>query len=315
MGDMRLNLKAIWRVSAGLVLLAACALSVGCARQPEILAALAHPTPFATVPPMAPSGVSPTPPQASLPSPSRVPTQAPMPTVEESPTPLGPAPTETQPPNPAGSPQPTPEAASPSNPYLIGGIDLADSQSRLLLSYPRDLASGDLVTVPNIEILVSDQEGQNLAYFMDIGSWLGTHKVFVYPDTASGRPIVSVHDGYYAEVPLEGEALRYLIEGSVYSPYSLDVIHENLASLVGRRIYLEQDGTRAEFQITQGIRMDAATTEEFTYRPGDLSTLLGPLGDADSTFFILMCSTRQPDEPDRVFPARFVLAAELVAGS
>ena len=166
--------------------------------------------------------------------------------------------------------------------------------------------------MPDIDLLVSDVEGRSIALFSAIGTWLGEHKVFVYPDTVSGRPVLSIHDGTYSGVPLEAEPLRQLIEGGFRSPYSLEAIAKNLARLEGQRFTLAQGDALAEFEVVDGVRMDAETTVAFRDRPGDISTLLAPLERPEDTFLILMCSTRQPDEPDEIFPARFVLALSLV---
>jgi len=324
MSDRRLTGRLRWLTLAGLLWVLVCVpFLAACNRPPEVLAALAHPTPFATAAPIAaatgdadptPSS-TPGPLDGRAPSPSAIATATGTQAATSIPTASRTLQTGTVEPLAGGRAALTPEHSDAwVNPYIIGGVDLTDSESQVLLSYPQNFEGSGLVTIPNIDILVSDEDGQNLAYFMDIAAWLGAHKVFVYPDTASGRPIVSVHDGHYAGVPLEGEPLRHLIEGPVYTPYASEVIQENLTRLVGLSVYLQQNATRAEFRITQAIRMDATTTEAFTYRAGELSTLLQPLDDPGNSFLILMCSTRQPDEPDRIFPARFVLALELVTG-
>jgi hypothetical protein len=220
----------------------------------------------------------------------------------------------TRAPSPTGTPAPlVVETPSPApDAFSIGGINLADGTAPLTMRYPRTWDGGDEVVVEGIDLLVSDGDGSSLAYFSNIGAWLGDHKIFVYPDTASGRPVLSIHDGTYAGVVLEAEPLRQLIEGSFRNPYPLETIHENLALLAGLRIVLEQRGVVAEFEVVEAVRMDADTTLAYRERPGELSTLLAPLPRADDSFLILICSTRQPNEPEEIFPARFVLAVQLV---
>ncbi len=246
-----------------------------------------------------------------------VPTRTAMLEVEPSATATEVPPTAVATPSPTPSPTATPgpivvpTSSARENAFSIGGIDLASSTTQLTLRYPKALDSEEQVVVEGIDLLVSDSDGTNLAVFSNIGSWLGQHKIFVYPDTASGRPVLSVHDGTYAGVVLEAEPLRQLIEGSFRSPYAVDAIAENLKGLEGRRFVLEQDGAAAEFEVVEGVRMDADTTLAFRERPGELSTLLDPLPNPQDSFLILICSTRQPNEPDEIFPARFVLALQL----
>lgn len=248
-------------------------------------------------------------------APNATPTAAPV--AHEAPTatpiaPASPEPLPTAAPPPTVAPRVDPTATEVADAFVIGGINLADAGTPITISYPRDLDGDGRVTVTGVDILVSDEAGTSLATFSNIGSWLGTHKVFVYPDTVSGRPIVSVHNGTYAGVPLEAEPLRRMLEGPVFSPHAAEIVQENLARLVGARFALEQGDAAAEFEVTQAIRMDAATTADFSTRAGELSTLLEPLEEPEHTFLWLMCSTRQPGEPDVIFPARFVLALKLV---
>jgi len=234
-------------------------------------------------------------------------TITPAPEVEATATPTkaGAAATATRAPT-SGSP-PTARADA----FRIEGIHLADGKTPLTIRYPKDFEGQERVVITGVDILVSDSDGRSLAIFSDIGSWLGSHKVFVYPDTASGRPVMSVHNGMYAGVPLEAEPLRRLLEGPVFDAYPLDDVLANLERLIGMRFTIEQGAASADFAVSQAIRMDAETTAEFQHRAGELSTLFEPFDQPEHTFLWLMCSARQPDEPKEVFPARFVLALTL----
>lgn len=233
----------------------------------------------------------------------------PRPTLRPTFTPATPRPSATHTPAPMPTAEPSP--ATVGDPFTIGGIRLANGDAPLTLTYPSSW-DGDRHTVADIDLLVSDPEGESLALFDAIGTWLGEHKIFVYPDTTSGRPVLSIHDGTYSGVPLEAEPLRLLIEGSFHNPYPADKIEERLIRLRGERFTLEQDGNVAEFEVVDGVRMDAATTVAFRDRPGDISTLVEPLERPEDTFLVLICSTRQADEPQEIFPARIVLALSLV---
>lgn len=206
-------------------------------------------------------------------------------------------------------PLPSPTSANNGG-FVIGGINLADPTAPITISYPKTFDGEEQVVISDVSLLVSDEGGRSLAVFQDIGSWLGTHKVFVYPDTAAGVPVVSVHNGAYAGVPLEAEPLRSLIEGPLFSPFPLDKVEENLAKLVGATFVLEQGGISRRFEVVQAIRMDAVTTDEFLYRPGEISSLLEPVVEPGETFLWLMCSARQPGEPGDVFAGRFLLALQ-----
>jgi len=249
---------------------------------------------------------------------SPVPTFTALPDSDPTASARPPAPSATPWPRPTALPTATPAplpAATPTataDPYTFGGVRLTDGDTPFTLRYPRSLDAPGQVVVEGIEILVSDADGANLKAFSNIGAWLGQHKIFVYPDTASGRPVLSIHDGTYAGVPLEAEPLRQLIEGSFRAPYSLEDIAENLRRLQGQRFELQQGEAVAVFEVIDGVRMDAETTLAFRERPGELSTLLQPFPRPEDTLLILICSTRQPDEPEEIFPARYVLALQLV---
>jgi len=207
---------------------------------------------------------------------------------------------------------PTPAAsASSSTRYVIGGINFADSTHPLDITYPLTLDGSQTYTLSDVDLLISDAEGANYTTFLNIGSWVGKNKVFVYVDVLIGSPILSVHDGYWAGTPLQAEPLRHAIEGTVADPYSLEVVQANLDDLVGETFSFEQSGVTANFVVSQAIRMDPDTTDDYLYRAGELSTLLEPIESPSQTILWLMCSTGQPGEPEETFPARFVLALTL----
>ena len=204
---------------------------------------------------------------------------------------------------------PTPGISSPiSSRYVIGGINFVDPTHPVDIIYPLTLDGDQTYTLSDVDLLVSDADGTNYATFLNIGSWVGKHKIFVYADVLIGSPILSVHDGYWAGTPLAAEALRHAIEGTVANPYTIDVIQVNLADLVGETFTFEQSGRIANFIVSQAVRMDPETTDDYLYRAGELSALLAPIEDPGQTILWLMCSTGQPGEPDETFPARFVLA-------
>ncbi len=201
-------------------------------------------------------------------------------------------------------PRPTTEPAADVW-HRVGGIDLADESLSLGLSYPIDADWEITHKLENLRILVSDNTGANLNRFEAIGEW--PYSVFVYPDTYSQIPVLSVHDGYYAGRQLEAEPLRYLIEGPLTSPYAAATIDKNLRALVGAPFQLAQGDRVVTLKVAQAIRMDAQTIARYASRAGELSTLLGPTSGPGSSVLVLICSARQPGEPNLLFPGRFLL--------
>lgn len=191
--------------------------------------------------------------------------------------------------------------------FIIGGVNFSSASQPLTIRYPTDWDQSNWLTLDGVDILLSDATGANLHLFNDIGSWAPDHKIFVYADRLTGVPILSIHDGYWARRPLEAEPLRELIEGGVRSPFALSVIEANLERLRGHPLVFGQGGTEARFVVRNALRMDAETTNAYLYKPGQVSELF-PEGEVTrDTLIVLICSTRQPDEPDETFPARFLI--------
>jgi hypothetical protein len=141
--------------------------------------------------------------------------------------------------------------------------------------------------------------------------------VFAYPDTPANTFVLAVHDGTVAASgrELEAEPLRHFVEGSRHNPYALETIGEKLAALVGMRIEFEQHERSAQFAVVQAKRMSANDVSEYLYKPMELSTFMDPIASAETSFLLLFCSARQPDEPQRPFPGRFVLVVEEIPGN
>ncbi|MHB0856510.1 MAG: hypothetical protein ACYC5M_02950 [Anaerolineae bacterium] len=196
---------------------------------------------------------------------------------------------------------------TPVDRLTVGGINFVDQDRPLAITYPKDWEGRSVETLDELELLVSDNAGENLRAFSLISQWNGARKVFIYADLLIGSPVLAMHDGYYRNRPLEAEALRRLLEGRIGSPYSLPDIEENLVRIVGERFVFGQDGREATFAVAKAIRMDAQVTQEYSTKPGELSRLLGPIEDPENGILLLICSARQPGEPDEVFPARFLL--------
>ena len=270
-----------------------------------------------TAAPVASSVASPTAMTSATPSPlmtevvatatsTATPTEAATPTLSE---------TATNIPAPPTSPPLTtvPTRSSGAARFVIGGVDFSSVAQPLTMSYPTDWERANWLMLENVGILLSDVTGESLRVFDDIGSWRPGHRIFVYADTPTGVPILSIHDGYWSRQPLEAEPLRAMIEGAVGAPFALSSIQANLERLRGHPMLFGQAEREARFTVRNAVRMDANTTSAYLYRPAHLSELF-PEGEVTGdTLMILICSTRQPDEPDEVFPARFLILLALDA--
>jgi len=197
-------------------------------------------------------------------------------------------------------------AAAPA-PFSRAGIAF-DGSAPLSMSYPAALQGDETVTYGALEVLVADRNGS--AYRRFVTEY--DHQVYVYPETAAGTFVLSVHDGTL-RLPgraLEAEPLRRLIEGPLYRTYSLETIEANLAALIGRSFRFENDGRAASFTLTQARRMSADAVADFLYRPMELSLFMEPLDAPERSFLMLICSGRQPGEPWRTFAGRYVFVLE-----
>ncbi len=242
-------------------------------------------------------------------------TNTPMAAPTETTTPAQTATSTTEPAPPTSPPATRRPTASPrSGSLVVGGIDLAASSQPLTLAYPTDWERADWLMLEQVGILLSDATGESLRIFDDIGSWRPGHRIFVYADGPTGVPILSIHDGYWARQPLEAEPLRALIEGTVASPYALATIEANLERLRGHPVVFGQGDQEARFVVRRAVRMDAETTSAYLSRPAYLSERF-PDGEVTSdTLIVMICSARQPNEPNETFPARFLLLLGLEEG-
>ncbi|MHB0857142.1 MAG: hypothetical protein ACYC5M_06175 [Anaerolineae bacterium] len=264
--------------------------------------------PVVTATPTVPAPTN-TPPPTVLPSPTASPTAEPTNTPRPTSTPTSTA-TPTVAPATATPTTPPSPTARPGSAFEVGGIDFADMTRRLGIRYPSDLDRQNHHDLPGVDVLVSDGEGKSIALFYAIGQWGGVPKIFVYPDTLSGMPVLSIHDGTYRQQPMEAEPLRAMLEGNLYSTYPLETIQENLVRVRGAVFAFTQGDVRSEFVVKQAIRMDAITTESYRYRAGELSGLFDSIENPAESILILICSGRQPDEPNEHFPGRFVFLLE-----
>ena len=316
------------RLIAG-VFLAAVALGVALSlTRPSNGRVVQAPSPTITVPPAPTSTATAEPTPTDTVSPTSTVSLVPSPSPsEERPTnTLTTASTETT--TPAETATPTTEPAPPTSPpatrwpttipraggLVVGGIDFAASSQPLTIAYPTDWDRADWLTLEQVGILLSDATGESLRIFDDIGSWRPGHRIFVYADGPTGVPILSIHDGYWARQPLEAEPLRALIEGTVASPYAIATIEASLERLQGHPLVFGQGDQEARLVVRRAVRMDAETTSAYLYRPAYLSERF-PDGEVTSdTLIVMICSARQPNEPNETFPARFLLLLGLEGG-
>ncbi len=196
--------------------------------------------------------------------------------------------------------------ATPVPRYLRGGIAF-DAPERLTLTYPLSFDSGEWVRFADLEVLMADQWGENYRRFITEYN----HQLYAYPETLSGTFVLSIHDGTLSSGrELEAEPLRQLIEGPLHNAYDLETIQENLASLLGSEFIFERGEVEARFTVVQARRMSANDVAEYQYRAMELSRIMAPIESPDTSFLVLFCSGRQPDEPRRPFPGRYVLVLE-----
>lgn len=216
--------------------------------------------------------------------------------------PLPPTPT-------AALPMPSPPVSREER-YRLGGIDFGDPHAPLTIAYPADLEGDGWVTFEGLEILVADLRG--IQYRRFVTEYDG--QVFVYPEAASGRFVLNVHDGTLLRTGrvLEAEPLRRMIEGPLHNPLPLAEIEARLARLIGREFRFTQGETTARFRVVKARRMGATDVQRYRNRAGYLSEFVGGLSDPHRSFLMLFCSGRQPGEQGGTFAGRYVLVLELL---
>ncbi len=194
--------------------------------------------------------------------------------------------------------------------YLIGGLNMSDGSAPLSIAYPADYDGDALTRFEGLTILPVDFDGTNYRRFVTDYS----QYVFVYGDALSGSFVLNVHDGTLrgSGRALEAEPLRQLIEGDLYAPYTLDVIEENLARLIGREWVLAQNGLEARFRLIRAARMNADDVAFYQNQAMMLSAFVGGIPEPRRSFLMFFCSGGQPDEPSGTFVGRYVLLLELV---
>lgn len=179
----------------------------------------------------------------------------------------------------------------------LGGIEFTNMEKPLSITYPKDFDGSQTVKLENLQILVSDAEGQNFLQFIRLTQY-GKDQIFVNQDV-SGALIFTAHDGYIknTNTPLELEPFRRMIEGPVTKPVSEKQIAANLEKTIGMKFVFGQDGKEAKFKIVQAKRLDAKKREEFNQKLGNLSEFLEPINHPENSVLLLTCSARQPNEP------------------
>jgi len=195
--------------------------------------------------------------------------------------------------------------------YLIGGINFADQENPLAIEYPQDFRQSQTVVFKDIKILVSDPAGSNYQVFENQPG----DKAFVYSDIPSGTFILNLHDGWLmrfgvAQDPLEAEPLRKLIEGDLRNAYPLETIEANLTKIIGFPFLVSQKNQSAQFVITQAKRLDATLTQEFGEIKSGVSLALEPIQNPENSFILMICSGRQPNEPNETFPGRYLFVLQ-----
>jgi hypothetical protein len=212
-------------------------------------------------------------------------------------------PSPTRAPSSAGGSWPTPAAPR----FVRGGIDL-DAGLSVGLEYPASLDTGGTERFDGLRVLMADHSGANYQRFTSEYD----HQVFVHADLPSGSFVLSVHDGTLrlSGRELEAEPLRRLIEGKLRDADPLEEIEARLAALVGRELVLHQGALTARFVIAEARRMSAEDVAAYSERAAELSLYMGPLARPEASFLMLFCSGRQPGEPRRTFPGRYLLVLE-----
>ncbi|MFO7697400.1 MAG: hypothetical protein R6X16_09615 [Anaerolineae bacterium] len=210
---------------------------------------------------------------------------------------------------PAATPTAT---AGPVPRYTRGGVAF-DAPERLSLSYPASFDGPEWVRFVDLEVLMVDSTGESYLRFISEFD----RQLYAYPETASGTFVLSVHDGTLSASgrELEAEPLRRLLEGSLNNPASLETIQANLTNLIGLTIEFAQQDRVGRFTVVQAKRMSANDVAEYQFKPMELSTFMDPIAHPETSFLLLFCSGRQPDEPRRPFPGRYVLVLQDVAGA
>ncbi len=228
-------------------------------------------------------------PESSLPQPS----ETSMPTLK---------------PKPLISPQQTPALTEVQfrDRFIIGEIRFID-QEKITLTYPEDFERKEMITFDNVQILFADEDGKNTFYSQYKKTAL------LYPDYPSETFVMSLHSAWYLpeNIPLEAEPLRVLIEGNLYHPHPQEIIEANLEKIIGHPFFISQDEQTSNFVITQAKRLDAQEANEFLNRSDEVSLNLDPIENPENSFILMTCSGRQPDEPNEIFPGRYLFVLQL----
>lgn len=195
--------------------------------------------------------------------------------------------------------------------YLIGGINFADQENPITIEYPQNFRQDQTVIFRGVKILVSDQTGSNYQVFENQPG----NKAFVHSDIPSGTFILNLHDGWLlqfgiAQEPLEAEPLRKLIEGDLRNTYPIETIEANLARIIGFPFLVRQKSQSAQFVITQAKRLDATLTQEFREIESAVSLALEPISNPENSFILMICSGRQPNEPNEDFTGRYLFVLQ-----
>lgn len=290
-------------------LMLAAVIAAGCGRRATPEAVVVAPLQAtATATPMTPTArnekeIPPTPTATTTPQATTTVTRTPRPTFtprsSATATRAAPPPTRTLPPLPVDTVR-----------YTRGGIDFGDGSGHISMAYPASLDGDGWTEFYDLELLVSEPTQQ--AYTRFISQFGGS--VFVYADLPSGAFVLNVHSGRLKATrqALEAEPLRQMLEGELYSPYNRETINANLAKLVGREFVFAQGTTRTHFVVSQAARMGHAERAPYDASPGDISLFLGGLQQPERSFVMILCSGRQPDEPQTAFPGYFVLGLTAV---
>jgi hypothetical protein len=198
-------------------------------------------------------------------------------------------------------------SSAAANRYTRGGICF-DCPGPLSLSYPASLDGNYTVRYDDLQVLAADANGASYQRFVTEFD----RQVYVYPELAAGTFVLSVHDGTMPATgrELESEPLRRMLEGDLHSSDSADLINERLADLVGLTVEISAEAGVARFRVAQARRMSANDVADYLYRPMELSLFMEPIPNPETSFLMLICSGRQPDEPQRSFPGRYVFVLQ-----
>lgn len=225
------------------------------------------------------------------------------------------------------SPQeaPTPKETPEKTRYEIGGIDFADMETPLGMTYLTDFEGKRTKVINNLQILVSETpstKDENYLIFIRPTRY-GKGKLLVYPEVPSETFVLGAHVGYIknTNIAMELEPFRRMIEGPItdrwgriIAPYEEKTVLANLEKTIGTEFVFRQGDQEAKFEIIKAVRMNAEKAKEYNLKGNKISEVFDSFETPDNSFIFLVCSRGQPnDAPEaqnELFPGRFVFVLQ-----